>query len=56
VEIKFGEELSTLELIQKVINDWNGELILDYYFVERSKVRTHAPSAFFLEDHDDCEE
>jgi hypothetical protein len=52
MEIKFGEELSTFELIQEIINDWNGELILDGYFVESSKVRTHAPSAFFFEYHD----
>jgi hypothetical protein len=51
MEIKFGEELSTFELIQKVINDGNGELILDYYFVESSKVG-HMHHAFFLEDHD----
>jgi molybdenum cofactor biosynthesis enzyme len=28
VEIEFGEYLSTLGLTQKVINDWNGKIIL----------------------------
>jgi hypothetical protein len=52
VEIKFGEELRAFDLIQQVINDGNGELIIDDYFIERSKVRTHVPSAYFLEDHE----
>jgi hypothetical protein len=29
VEIKFGEELSTLEFIPIVINEWNGKFTLD---------------------------
>jgi hypothetical protein len=33
-KIEFGEELSTLEFIQKVINDWNGKLILDCQIVQ----------------------
>jgi hypothetical protein len=51
-EIDFGEDLSTLELIQKVINDKNGKCILDCQFVQNSDVGTHEPSSFFLKDHD----
>jgi hypothetical protein len=54
MEIKFSEELSFFELIQVVINDRNGELILECYFFERSKVRAHVPSVLLFEDHENC--
>jgi hypothetical protein len=34
-----------------VIYDGNGEFFLDGKFFEGKKIRTHAPSAFLLEDH-----
>jgi len=48
MEIEFAEELSSFELIQKIVYYYNEELIFDDYFVEISKVRTHALSAFFF--------
>ena len=52
MDIKFGEELRTFELIQEVINDGKEKIIIDCDFFESSKVRTHVPSALFLEDHE----
>jgi hypothetical protein len=52
MEVKFGKVLSPTEFIQKVIYDGNGEFVLDGKFVEGMKIRTHVPSAFLLEDHD----
>jgi Ni,Fe-hydrogenase III large subunit len=37
MKIKFGEVLSTIQLIQKVINDMNGKFIFDCEFVEDTK-------------------
>jgi hypothetical protein len=51
-QIKFSEILSTTQLIQEIINDRNGKLVLDGEFIEGTKVRTHAPSTFFLKYHD----
>jgi hypothetical protein len=51
-QIKFGELLSTTQFIQEVINGGNGECFFDCEFVEGTKIRTHAPSTFFLEYHD----
>jgi hypothetical protein len=51
-EIKFGEVLSTTQFIQEVINDMNGKFVFDGEFVEGMKIRTHAPSSFFIEYHD----
>jgi hypothetical protein len=45
-KIKFGKELGTLEIIQEIIIDLNGELILEWLFFNSSKVGTHVPSAF----------
>jgi hypothetical protein len=47
MEIKFGEELSSFELMQDIVNDRNGELILNCDFFERSKVEKHVKSDFF---------
>ena len=52
MKIKFSKELGTTQFIQEIINDMNGKLVFDVEFVESMKVRTHAPRAFFLEDHD----
>jgi hypothetical protein len=47
-KIKFGKELSTFKFIQKIINDWNGKLILDGYFVESMKLgHMHQVPSFF---------
>jgi hypothetical protein len=51
-KIKFCKVLSTTQFIQKVINDRNGKFVFDCEFVEGTKIRTHVPSAFFLEYHD----
>ena len=39
VQIKFSEVLSTTQLIQEIINDRNGELILDGEIIEGTKVK-----------------
>jgi hypothetical protein len=48
-EIKFCKVLSITQFIQRVINDRNGKFVFDCEFFEGTKIRTHAPSAFFLE-------
>jgi hypothetical protein len=50
--IKFSKELGATQFIQEVINGGNGEFFFDCEFVERTKIRTHAPSTFFIEYHD----
>jgi hypothetical protein len=52
MEVNFGKVLSPIEFIQKVIYDGNGKCFLDGKFVKETKIRTHAPSAFLLEDHE----
>jgi hypothetical protein len=52
MEVKFGKVLSPTKFIQKVIYDMNGKFILDGNFFEGTKIRTHAPSSFLLEDHE----
>jgi hypothetical protein len=51
MKIQFSEELGTTQFIQEVINDKNGEFVFDGKFVEGTKVRTHSPRTFFLQDH-----
>jgi hypothetical protein len=51
-QIKFSEVLSTTQLFQEIINDKNGELVLDGELIEGMKVGTHALSTFFLKYHD----
>jgi hypothetical protein len=52
MEILFGKVLSTTQFIQKVINGKNGKFVFDCDFVEGTEIKTHGPSAFFLEYHD----
>jgi hypothetical protein len=52
MQIKFSDVLSTTQLIQDIINDRNGKLVLDGEFIEGMKVRTHASTTLFLEYHD----
>jgi hypothetical protein len=52
VKIKFSKELSATQFIQEVINDRNGKFVFNGQFVEGTKVRTHSPRTFFLQDHD----
>jgi len=52
MKIQFSEELGTIQFIQEVINDRNGEFVFDGKFVEGTKVRTNSPRNFFLQDHD----
>jgi hypothetical protein len=51
-QIKFSDVLSTTHLIQEIIKDRNGELVLDGDLIEVMKFRTHAPSTFFLKYHE----
>jgi len=51
-KIQFSEELGTTQFIQEVINHKNEEFVFDGKFVEGTKVRTHSPRTFFLQDHD----
>jgi hypothetical protein len=44
--------LGATQFIQEVINDRNGKLVFNGKFVEGTKVRTHSPRTFFLQDHD----
>ena len=52
MQIKISEVLSTTQLIQEIINDRDGELVLDGELIEGAKLGTHAPSSFFLKYHD----
>jgi hypothetical protein len=52
MKIKFSKELGTTQFIQEVINDRNGKFVFSDKFVEGTKVRTHLPRTFFLQDHD----
>ena len=52
-KIKFSKELGATQFIQEVINDMNGKFVFNGQFVEGTKVRTHSPRTFFLQDHDD---
>jgi hypothetical protein len=52
MQINFSEILSTTQLIEEIINERNGKLVLDGEFIEGTKVRTHAPSILFLKYHD----
>jgi hypothetical protein len=51
-QIKFSEVLSTTQLIQEIINDRNGKIVLDCELIEGTKVKTHAPSTLFIKYHD----
>jgi hypothetical protein len=51
-KIKFREVLRTTQLIQEIINDRNGKLVLDGEFIEGTQVKTDVPSTFFIEYHD----
>jgi len=51
-QIKFSKVLSTTHLIQEIINDRNGELVLDGELIEGMKVMTHVPSTLFIKYHD----
>jgi hypothetical protein len=44
--------LSPTKFIQKVIYEINGKFVLDGKFFKGMKTRTHVPSAFLLEDHE----
>jgi hypothetical protein len=52
MQIKLSEILITTQLIQEIISDRNGKLVLDGEFIEGMKVRTHAPSTLFIKYHD----
>jgi hypothetical protein len=51
-KIKFSKVLNTTQFIQDIINERNVKLIFDGEFIEGKKFRTHAPSTFFIENHD----
>jgi hypothetical protein len=52
MQIKFSEVLSTTQLVQEIINDRNGELVLDGEIIEGMKVKTQVENTFFLKYHD----
>jgi hypothetical protein len=52
MQIKCSEVLSTTQLIQEIINDRNGELVLHGEIIEGTEVRKHAPRNLFLKYHD----
>jgi len=52
MKIQFSEELGATQFIQEVINERNGEFVFDGKFVEVTKVMTHSPRTFFLQNHD----
>jgi hypothetical protein len=51
-KINFIKELGATQFIQEVINDENGKFVFNGKFFEGTKVRTHSPRTFFLQDHD----
>jgi hypothetical protein len=51
-KINFSKELGATQFIQEVINDRNGKFVFNGKFVEGTKIRTHLPRTFFLQDHD----
>jgi hypothetical protein len=53
MEIKFGKTLSTFKFIQNIVNNWNGELVLDNYSIENMKFKTYVPSTFFFNSYHD---
>jgi hypothetical protein len=50
-KIKFSKEMGSNQFIQEVIDDRNEKFVFNVEFVEGSKVRTHVPRTFFLQDH-----
>jgi hypothetical protein len=52
MKIKFSKELGATQFIQEAINDRNGKFVFNGEFVEGEKIKTHAPSALFIHDHD----
>ena len=44
--IKLSEGLSSIYIIEEVINHWNEKFIFHYQFVKILKVETHARSTF----------
>ena len=52
VEINLGEEAGTFKFVEKLINNWNRELVLDGAIVERPVVDTKTPSVVLLADQE----
>ena len=52
MNVKFGEELGTMELIQEITNDWDWKFIFNGWFSYGMKVPTRVPSSLFIYDHD----
>jgi hypothetical protein len=49
-EVQFGKETDALQLIQQLIDDWNGKFVLDGDNVESTVVDTETPSTIMLLD------
>jgi hypothetical protein len=49
-EVDLGEETSTLQLVEELINHWNRKLVLDSAVIESSIVDAKAPIAIMLTD------
>jgi len=52
-EINLGEYLGFIETVYQIINEWDGESILDGDLVECSVVNAHVEFSIFLFDEDD---
>ena len=52
VKINCNKELGATQFVEEVINDRNGKFVFNGQFVEGTKVRTHSPKTFFLQDHE----
>jgi len=48
MKIEFGEKIGTMELIDEIINEWNGKFIFEGQLIEGSEVKTRVPITFFL--------
>ena len=48
IEIEFGENLGTMNLISKIIKDSDRELILNGELIKGSKVKEHPLITFFI--------
>ena len=51
-EIELGKELGVVQLVQKFLYNWDGELVLQCALVEGSVINTKAPSAIGLHDEE----
>jgi hypothetical protein len=52
-KIKLGEVLGVMQLVQQLIDDWNGKLVFDCFVVEGTLVDAESPGVVrFLHEQD----